>query len=481
MRAYVSGTLALDLSSTLTPPGADPQPAREVLHRLQALRRVLTLTLRNPAPDENPFAPFWSEEANWLHIPRGFILTPEGRSLLAGCEIEDGRAGGFALSEGLACRTAFGAAPFPPGQPKFITDIVAGCKQNGHGGLALAPTRAGKTLCALEAAARLGGSTLVLVDRATLLRQWVEAIEGPHGFGIKAGVIQQDRFDIPPQFPFVVGMVETLARRQLSDSFRSAFRTVIVDECSSAATATTLAALKRVASSYVIGLTATPDRKDGLTQAISWMIGPVIAELHRDLEADVHFLHLEFKHTMVVKQDEFGGEVEKKPRILRPNGQVNIVGVEQSLCADDSRVMRIAQEAMTAMKAGRRVLIFVALRAHVLRLKATLTALGYAPGIFIGGQDDLAAMKKDICLTTFQMAAKGVDFQPPFTLIVIAAPRADVRQAMGRVLNPQAPCKPMILDVVDGHKVLVGLGLARAKQYREKGFDIRNRVWPEEI
>jgi hypothetical protein len=86
-------------------------------------------------------------------------------------------------------------------------------------------------------------------------------------------------------------------------------------------------------------------------------------------------------------------------------------------------------------------------------------------------------MAKNPVVATYGIAAKGIDFQPPPTLCILAGPRSDVRQAVGRVLQPQAPHTPLIMDVVDGVPDLMKQAHWRLQFYRDKGFTVRNRVW----
>jgi superfamily II DNA or RNA helicase len=358
--------------------------------------------------------------------------------------------------------------------------MVAGAKRNMHGGLCLAPTRAGKTLCSIEAACRLGGSFLILVDRKPLLDQWVGAVRDHvrdgNGRPLPVGVINADHFDMPPDYPVVVAMIQTLVRRSLDRETRRAWRTLIVDECQSAPCRTIWTALERVESAYVFGLTATPDRKDGLQRAIAWTIGPHIANLERDLKAEVHFLQVPWANTKVPKRK--GSKNFREPRLMRPGGRgVDINEAEKSLLRDKSRVALIAAEAMKAVRAGREVLILVRLRAHAEVIAKAVRQAGGNPGVYMPPNATAEQMRKNPRVATYGIAAKGIDFQPPPTLCIIAGPRTDVRQAVGRVLQPQAPHTPLVVDVVDGVEPLMKQAHYRLEFYRSKGFTIRNGVW----
>jgi hypothetical protein len=455
-RGWLGGTLAIDLASA---------PAR-LLPRLDRVRTSLTLRRRCFGSDEATEVPFWFEEAGWLHVPKGWLLTA-GKAWLSELDVEDGRSAGTPLPAGTAVTVGLGIAPFPAGQPGFVADIVAGSRANRHGGLALAPTRAGKTLCAIEAACRLGGSTLVLVDRSPLLRQWQEAIRefvrDGAGKPLPCGIVREGRFEVGQ--PFAVGMLQTFARRRLSAEARRAFRTVIVDECQTSPCESVWSALRRLEARYVLGLTATPDRGDGLTEAIGWVIGPLVAKLERRLDADVHYLHVPWR---------------SRGKVPIRNGCVNSVAVEKKLLADPARVAVIAAEAIRARAAGRRVLVLAGLREHVTRLAQEIEAQGYAPGVLMAGCEDYdAAMARDICVATLGFVEKGTDFKPPHTALFLAAPRSNVAQAVGRALQPQATCRTIIRDVVDEAPPLLGQAMRRSRYYGEKGFRMRNRICRE--
>jgi superfamily II DNA or RNA helicase len=438
--------------------------------RLQELRSALTLHRKTA---DGGLATFYIEtDDGFMHLPRGFGLTEEGARLLAGCEFMEGRSNGFPLPDGTRVQAQLGIPPFPPDQPKFRNAIVEWARGNGHGGLAEAPTRAGKTLCSLDAACLLGGSTLILVDRAELARQWCRDITGlvrdGQGRPAPCGVVRADRCDYGQGFPFVVAMQQTLARRELPAEFRNAFRTVIVDECQSSPCEQIWGALRRVASHYVIGLSGTPDRHDGLTEAITWTIGPKIAKLDRPLHADVFFLHIPWRNCKVD-----GREVK-----LVKAGRTDNIAAEKALMADDERVTTIAGEVARAVREGRQVLLLAGLREHIFKLAGVMRKLGLDPGIYIGGRAGVAEMAKNPVLATWGVASKGIDFKPVPTLGVIAGPKVDVRQAAGRVLQPQAPCMPLILDCVDGAPALIRQAHQRYRFYASKRFNIQNEVWP---
>lgn len=436
---WLQGTAAINLASL------DQATAN-------AVRAELTLTKRGyNEPDES--IAFWIDYRDgWLHVPKGWLLS-HAPWLLANATIHDQRSDGFPLPPGTWPRVTFGAPPHPSGQPKAIEEAVTNATFNGHGGLFLAPTRSGKSLMALAAACKLGGSTLIIVDDTELLKQFVRDV-GDH-LGMECGVIQGGTFDW--RKPFVVAMAQTLINRQLPNEVRRAFRTVIVDECQSAPCKRMWTALSRIHSRYVLGLSATPDRKDGLGVAIRWIIGPTVTNLHRKLDADVHWLWLDWTYE---------GNITRY-------GRVDRIKAEKAVMGDQSRVNRIAHEAVEGVKAGRRVLIMATMREHITKLAEAVAALGVEPGLFVGGE---TCMTKAVTCSSYAKAAKGVDFKPPQTLFIPAGPVRDIRQAVGRALQPQVPHKTMIVHPVDLEPGLVKWTEACAQYYAECGFVFRNSL-----
>jgi len=372
----------------------------------------------------------------------------------------------------------WGVPPFPSGQAQFIRDMADGARSTGVGGLAIAPTRSGKTLCSLQAACDLGFCTLILVDSDSLRRQWRRDIEAhvrdANGNSVSVGIIQQDKFEV--DHPFVIAMVQTLANRQLDSSARARFGTVIVDECQSAPCDLIMGALVRVEAAYVLGLSATPDRKDGLGKAIGWLIGPVIAVLEREMHADVLFVPLPFRDVPFPHVSRHGNVRVRRGTLVR-YGKIDRNEVEKAIMHDEEHISTVANHLWNYHIDGRHVLAFVGLREHAFRMRGMLQSFGGNPGLYIGGQTNPSEMEKSPCISTFRAGGKGVDFRPPPTLLAICAPISDVRQVCGRGLQPQAPCTPMIMDVVPQHDALVRQACRRLEYYREREFNILNDPW----
>jgi len=456
MRAWVSGTLDLDLSTV---------PAATV----EALKQRLTLT--QTGYNQSTQVPFFVESPGWLHLPRGFWFC-DSEGLLRDVEVLDNRSDGHPLPTNARARVEFGAPPFPPGQPQFIATAHAAALSSGHGGMLEAPTRSGKTLCAAEIACRLGGSTLILGDNVELLGQWQDEIQ--EHIGLPCGIIREDRFDYGPQWPFVVATVQTLARRALPEEVRRSWRTLIIDECNSAPCATIWGAVQRIYARYVFGLTATPDRSDGLGEAISWVVGPTIAKLARTMTADAQFLHIPWRACKIPREGRDGKMRNYKP-VLRRNGVTSWVAAEQSIMQDEQRLTLLADEVLKGLRGGRKPLVMVGIVEHGERWAEALRARGMDVGCLMGKAKRSEGAKEAV-VATYRKAGRAMTIMPPATLFVPAGPVRDIRQAVGRSLQPQATHRTLILDPVDLEPSLVKWARCREQFYAGRGFTLRNRV-----
>jgi superfamily II DNA or RNA helicase len=478
----MSGAVAIDLSSV----------GPELLPALAYIRAELTLRARGRAGDEPRVVPFWIEDRGWLYVPRGWLLTPIGQWFAQAADFLERRSDGAALPPGTRVGgITWGAPPFPRGQGKFIEDGARGAAANGHGGLLKAPTRSGKTFCSLEVACRLGRSTLVLVDTTIIMDQWRRAIEGDpldprsprivdgRGVPLRCGIIREGSFEAGA--PFAVGMVQTLSRRELPEWARRAFGTIVVDECQGAAADSIFGALMRFEPRYVLGLSATPDRPDGLGASIPWLIGPEVARLERRLEADVVYIPLPLRKSVVVEKerdatDDQGNVVGREKYMGRlaftRYGQFNAVNAEKMLAADPERIAAIGAAAIRSRNEGRRTLVAVGLREHAAKFYDFFMQNGLRAGMLLGGAEDpRREMQNEILVATARYIGKGADIQPCATTLLVAAPFGDMRQLGGRVLNPQAPHRSVIAECVDLERNCVKQAFKRRNYYTSHEHD----------
>ncbi len=145
-------------------------------------------------------------------------------------------------------------------------------------GILMAPPGSGKTVmgCALIAERKV--STLVLVHRQPLLEQWRERISTflsipPKEIGNLSGTKKKMTGKID------LAMLQSLSKIEDLSEIAQSYSQIIIDECHHIPATSFEAILKQLPARYVMGLTATPYRKDGLEKILFQQCGPIRHEI----------------------------------------------------------------------------------------------------------------------------------------------------------------------------------------------------------
>jgi len=149
-------------------------------------------------------------------------------------------------------------------------------------GVIISPTGSGKSLIGLEIIRQRKQKSLIIVHNKELAAQWKRLIE--KHFGLKTGFIGQGKWHIGDEV--TIALVQTLARRD-DLSRLNCFGLVIVDEVHHAPAKTYLSVLNNIPAKYRFGLSATPNRRDGLEEVIYRAIGQTIVNISREEVEDL--------------------------------------------------------------------------------------------------------------------------------------------------------------------------------------------------
>jgi len=342
-------------------------------------------------------------------------------------------------------------------------------------GVFCAPTAFGKTVTAAAIIARRSVNTLVLVHRTELLKQWQERLQAFLGVDKRVvGTIgggkakPTDRIDI--------AVMQSLSRQGEVNPLVENYGQVIVDECHHVGAVSFDAILKRAKAKYVLGLTATPIRRDGQQPIIFMQCGPI-----RHTAATPAGAPQDLK---VVPRSRFA-------RIDLPP-ESGIQDVFRHLADDQDRTNAIAAEIQGAFAQGRKVLVLTERTEH---LDAIRTALdGHEPGPFvlhgrmskkqrsvlIGQLDALPPDAPRILLATGKLVGEGFD-HPPLDTLVLAMPvswKGTLQQYTGRLHREHAfKTGVRVIDFVDtGHPALLRMWDKRQRGYRAMGYRVAAEV-----
>lgn len=323
-------------------------------------------------------------------------------------------------------------------QPEAYEAAVKSLNTCG-GGLLSLYCGAGKTATSLAVASHFRVRTMILVHKEFLADQWIENIKrfSPNS---TIGRIQGDTFDI--QKDFVVCMIQTLSQREFHHTLFDSIGMLIIDECHHICARVFSQCMFKVCPKYILGLSATPERKDGLTQVLHWFIGPTCYQLKREAQGvtviPVHYSSL-----------------------LTENSLAQNI----TLLTQDENRNKIITDLVHSIDTTRSILILTDRREHVHTLAERLDA-----GIYMGGmkQDQLdESAKQRIIVGTFSLAQEGLDI-PKLDTVIFATPKSDIIQAAGRILRGGSIHPPIVYDIVDS--ALYGMFRKRCSQYNEMKF-----------
>jgi superfamily II DNA or RNA helicase len=340
-------------------------------------------------------------------------------------------------------------------------------------GVLCAPTAFGKTVTAAAMIARRGVNTLVLVHRTELLRQWQERLkaflEMSAGSGSDlVGVIGGGKSKATGRIDIAV--MQSVSRQGEVDSLVESYGHIIVDECHHVGAVSFDAILRRARAKFVLGLTATPLRRDGQQPIIFMQCGPIRHSAGRPSDAP-HDLE-------VVARQRLG-------RIDVP-AEAGIQDVFRFLANDAARTEAIAAEVRAAVEQGRKVLVLTERTEHLDAIASALVGTTPAPLCLHGrmSRKQRAALLADlerlppeasrILLATGKLVGEGFD-HPPLDTLVLAMPiswKGTLQQYAGRLHRQHAGKDDVrIIDFVDcGHPALLRMWTKRQVGYRAMGY-----------
>jgi superfamily II DNA or RNA helicase len=320
------------------------------------------------------------------------------------------------------------------------------------------------TIMALYIIAKLKLKTLVIVHKEFLLNQWIEKINEflPDA---KIGKIQGQIIDIEDK-DIVIGMLQSLSMKEYPEDTFDSFGFTILDETHHLAAEVFVRSLQKIVTKYILGLSATMERKDGLTKVFKMFIGDIIYKMKRDKDEGVLIKAVKF-----VTQDEEFNTVEYDFR-----GNVKYSTMISKICSFNNRTEMILSIIENELKLNNKQQIIV-----LGQFKNILTYLYKAiehrnigtVGYYIGGMKEEQLKKselKQIIIATYSMAAEGLDIKT-LTTLILATPKTDIEQAVGRILREKHE-QPLVIDIVDNHEVFKKQWDKRKAYYLKNNYKI---------
>ena len=348
------------------------------------------------------------------------------------------------LSEGDPIEITFNGSLRPEQVP--IEKVYLDSANKIGGGLISLKCGGGKTVLALHILSVLRVKTIVVVHKDFLMTQWRDRIKEfiPDA---RIGKIQQQTIDIEDK-DIVLAMVQSLSMKEYPEDTFTSFGLSIFDECHHLGAEVFHKAMGKVSSKYMLGLSATPNRKDGLRKVFEWYIGPIVY-MTNDKNSD----YIETRIQEYYSEDP----TYCKSEVLW-NGKPCMPRMINNICGHKDRQDFINQLVVAEFTLGRKILILSDRREYLDQTMRYLneTIHSEVAGLYVGGMSPKelrTSQNKDIILGTFSMASEGMDI-PKLNTIVLSSPKSDVVQSVGRILREKADVRkfhPLVIDIKDIH------------------------------
>jgi len=393
------------------------------------------------------------EAADYVDVPRYYGMATLGVPTGS----MDRRVLGAALSPGVAFAGRLRAdGPFQVASvaaaERVLRSPVGGCiLQLGCG--------QGKTVCALALAARLGRRTAVLVNNGkTLLPQWQARI-AEFLPGARVGIIRGPRVDLAdPAVDVVVCVIQSLAKRTYPRHLMATVGTVIVDEAHHVGARVFAQCLRQFRARYTLGLTATPDRKDGLRAYVEWLVGPVAVACPTDFRRVV-VLRATYPDTRV---QPHAAAKDHLQRCLMVN----------DAAADVPRTLLLLRFVGNIVKESpRRVLVLTERVQQVDDFAGYMAAAGFPGPVArlhagVPADEVAAAAGARVIVANYPMASEALDIAGLDTIVTLTPVVGFIEQVVGRIVRI-APDKrlPLVVDWVDPVGLFAGMARTRRKWY----------------
>jgi superfamily II DNA or RNA helicase len=336
--------------------------------------------------------------------------------------------------------------------------------KNGGGGLLELYCGFGKTICALNICSRLKKKTFIIVHKEFLMNQWIERIQQflPNA---RIGKIQGSIVDVENK-DIVIGMLQSLSMKEYASSVFESFGFTIIDEVHHISSQVFSNALFKIVTKYMLGLSATMNRKDGTTKIFKMFLGNVIYKSVREDEFNVTVRAYQYSNTdddFNKIEYDFRGNVLYSTMISKLCGYTRRSEYILSILTD--LLKENENQQIMILAHNKNILVYL----HDAIKNRNIASVGY----YIGGMKEAALKEsenKKVIIATYSMAAEALDIKT-LTTLIMATPKTDIEQAVGRILREKHG-NPLVVDIIDQHKPFKNQWNKRKLFYKKQNYKV---------
>lgn len=342
-------------------------------------------------------------------------------------------------------------------------------------GILSGTTGFGKTVVSAYVMAQRGVNTLVVVETKALLHQWKERLQ--QFLDLPDGCIGQiSGGKKKPSKIIDIATVQSLFRKGVVADVVAEYGQLVVDECHHISAFSFESVVKRAKAKYVLGLTATPVRKDGDQPIFMMQCGPIVYKDSRKLQER----HPGVNHVVIPRETGFDGDLL--------GDKENFQEMCAVLASDAGRNDLIVEDILKTIKEKRSPLAITERIDHLELLAERLQ--GFARNVLVlrGGMtekemkewrarlQEIGDDEERIILAIGKCAGEGFD-DPRLDTLFLMLPisfHGRVEQYVGRMHREhEGKTEVRIYDYVDsGHRMLRAMYRRRATKYRKIGYEI---------
>lgn len=410
---------------------------------------TLKYSVTTPSGRKTELLPIYKRGKDFVYVPRHLGET------LCGTDVID------RIPKPIERKGITFTGELRPHQQMAADSFFDAAERNSHaGGVIVLPCGFGKTALAIYLGSRMldRGGVLVVVHKTFLLEQWIESI-AKFLPSATVGIIRGDKAEFDRDF--IIASIQTLTgtrSKELGDKISKHCILAFFDETHHLAAKTFSKTLEEgiVPCRYRIGLTATPDRKDGLTDLFLAHLGPILYTATRDHDRSKNEQQgqtIGSRESGSVKQISVSsGNI----RIAKNRmGKFDYVGTMSNLVAYEPRDLLILNAVSECLEENRHIMVLSERRDHLLRLhrKASERFGADMCGLYMGGMKPadmtLTLENSRVMFVTVSMAAEGLDCPRLDTVIFATPPSASVEQCVGRAQRRIHAHGTLVIDFVD--------------------------------
>ena len=348
-------------------------------------------------------------------------------------------------------------------------------------GVLSATTGFGKTVLAAHIIAKRKRNTLILVHRKQLLEQWIARLQtfldlehiniGQIGGGKRKPTGQID-----------IALIQSLVRKGVVDDCVADYGQLIVDECHHLSAVSFETVARQCKAKYVLGLTATPIRKDGQQPIIFMQCGPI----RHHVDAKKQAKKRPFSHFVVPRYTEFRLPLSLTEQYERPPIQT----LYAELANNSARNEMIVSDVVSALKDRRSPVILTERKEHVALFVDCLSSFSKHIITLQGGMgkkahkqmleelESIGDHEERVLIATGRYIGEGFDDARLDTLF-LAMPiswKGTLAQYAGRLHRiHHNKTKVQVYDYIDYQvPVLQRMSEKRMSGYRSLGYEIQS-------